>query len=292
MNVCFLLGKGGVGKTTLSLTLGYKLSMHQECDILVVSLDPAHNIGNFLSMEVGEIPTKIEKNLYALEINFEKTLRALTNMQIERLKSLYPEFKVWNLERDLDTLRFMPGSEEQALLRELEVWTKGEWSWVIFDMPPTGLALRVLSLPSLMLFWLDKLIRLRERINSLRESIRSVEGSKPKEDRVIEALRNQTKRYTHIVEMIKSQDSTHFYVVLEPTVVSIEEARKIKDSLEKKGIWLKAALLNKLKGKGSHANVQKMVKETLKIPVYTFPFVEDEANIVERLVPLMPIPST
>jgi arsenite-transporting ATPase len=50
MNFFFFTGKGGVGKSTLAAASAWQLS--QKYRVLIVSLDPAHNLGDIFGVDV------------------------------------------------------------------------------------------------------------------------------------------------------------------------------------------------------------------------------------------------
>lgn len=287
--IVFFLGKGGVGKTTLSLAYSLRIREREEGDTLVASLDPAHNLGNFLGMELKKEPEVIEGNLYGVEVEFEEALKTTLKRQVEKIKSINQELKVWNLEGHLDILRWIPGSEEQAILSEIEKISKGRWSQVVFDMPPTGLALRIILLPTLMLFWLVKLKSLREKILDLRETIESIKGQKRPEDRVLQVLKQQEERYKTLLNILKDKSNTHFFIVLEPSSVSLDEAQRVSKSLRENGITPSAVMLNKFKkGDKGDLDIFKKTKDSFHIPVYALPFVEKTGREFEELARLMP----
>ena len=53
-----VMGKGGTGKTTISSALARALSSKGK-DVLAVSLDPAHNLGDVLGCSLSSEPQKI-----------------------------------------------------------------------------------------------------------------------------------------------------------------------------------------------------------------------------------------
>ncbi len=72
----FFIGKGGTGKSTVSLLTGLYLSKYKNKKTLVVSVDPASHIGKIMGVEsVSEEPVQVEnKNLFLSVISPESAL--------------------------------------------------------------------------------------------------------------------------------------------------------------------------------------------------------------------------
>ncbi|WP_345795381.1 ArsA-related P-loop ATPase [Corynebacterium meridianum] len=66
--VVFFGGKGGVGKTTLASATAAALTGHGR-RVLLVSTDPAHNLGHLWDTRIGDTVTELDTGLEAVEID-------------------------------------------------------------------------------------------------------------------------------------------------------------------------------------------------------------------------------
>lgn len=152
------LGKGGVGKTTLSVSLALCLSRKEKT--LLLCLDPASNLSDIFSKSISRTPKKVHKNLFAAHLDtFQEATRFLSKMA-SFIKVSYPEFSTLNLDKYFDALKNAPGVEEYALLLSWMEFSK--YKFLVVDMPPTGYSVKLLSLPSAYRRWVEVLIKLRE----------------------------------------------------------------------------------------------------------------------------------
>jgi arsenite-transporting ATPase len=264
----FFLGKGGVGKSTLSIS--YSCLLAKEGDTLLVSLDPAHNLSDLLGIPLGDKPKKILENLEATEVNVEKATRGYLSNILKNLE-LRKELMVWNLEKNLKILEMMPGAEEEAILMEIENLRRLNYENVVVDMPPTGLALRVFLLPHLVLFWLKNLIQLRRKIRERREIIRSLEKGEDYQDKVIPQMEKLIQRYDELINHLRDQKMCSIFLVAEPSEVSIREAKRIRGLLKERGYPIKALFVNKIQGE-----MPEVASEGFEFPVFKISYFETD----------------
>ncbi len=69
----FIVGKGGVGKTTIAASLAVKMADEGK-NTLIISIDPAHNLGDVFGMKLSDRKKEVIEKLYALEVDVEKLI--------------------------------------------------------------------------------------------------------------------------------------------------------------------------------------------------------------------------
>ncbi|AFL95998.1 arsenical pump-driving ATPase [Thermococcus cleftensis] len=308
--VVFFIGKGGVGKTTSSAAAATALA-ERGYRTLVVSLDPAHNLGDVLMVKLKDKPKKIAENLYAAELDMEKLIKTYLKHLEESMKHTYRYLTVINLEKYFEVLSYSPGIEEYATLEAVrEILVKGdEWDVIIFDTPPTGLTLRVLALPRISLIWADKLIEIRKAILERRAAIANIHGeqefvvgdervklpTKEEEDAVMRELKKYREEVAFVEGVITNPRKTSVVAVMNPEMLPLYETERARESLRKFHVPFNMIVMNKvleLKGEipelRAKLETQEMVLrevgrkfpgvEMVKIPVFA-----EEPRGLERL---------
>ena len=262
--VVFFMGKGGVGKTTCAAAFALGMSIRKRT--LVVSLDPAHNLGDVFGMRLSDEPKRITDNLYAIEVDFEKMISKHLKSLTDKVKDIYGYLRVLNLDRYIDVLRHSPGIEEYATLDKMMEILKsntksGKYDVIVFDTPPTGLTLRIMALPSISAIWVEKLMKLREAILDRRRIIEEVTGEKIKavvkgkefempsdkeEDPIYKELIRMKKEIDFINSIIKDPKVSTIVLVVNPEVLPIFEAKRALEFLSKLGMNVRYVIVNKV----------------------------------------------
>ena len=263
--VYFFIGKGGVGKTTCAAAYSLILA-RQGLKTLIVSLDPAHNLGDVFGLELSEKPKEILDNLYGIEVDFNKMVQEHLKDLTDRIKDIYGYLRVLNLDKYIDVLRHSPGIEEYATLEKISEiieynFKERRYDTIIFDTPPTGLTIRIMALPSISLIWIRKLMELRMAILDRRRFLEEIYGEKLKakignkelvmastieEDPVYKELRNLYKRVKFVNEIFTNPKITTTVMVVNPELLPVLEARRAYDFLKKIDIHVKAIIINKV----------------------------------------------
>lgn len=257
----FFIGKGGVGKTTSSAAVSLVLAK-KGYKTLIVSIDPAHNLGDVFMVKLGDKPQKIIENLYAMELDMEKLIKSYLKHLEDNLKHMYRYLTVINLGKYFEVLSFSPGIEEYATLEAIrEILQKGEeWDIIIFDTPPTGLTLRVLALPNIAMIWTNKLIEVRRKILDRRRAIENIQGerkfmidgeeyklpSREKEDPVMRELLAYKEEIEFVKGVTTNEKRTSVVAVMNAEMLPLYETERAHESLKKFKIPFNLVVVNKV----------------------------------------------
>lgn len=145
----FFTGKGGVGKTSLSCATAIRLA-RQGKNVLLVSTDPASNVGQVFSQTIGNSITAIANvaGLFALEIDPQLAAQQYRERIVGPVRGQLPDSVVRSIEEQLSgacTTEIAAFDEFTALLTDAALIAG--YDHIIFDTAPTGHTIRLLQLP-------------------------------------------------------------------------------------------------------------------------------------------------
>ena len=145
----FFTGKGGVGKTSIACATAIQL-VEAGRRVLLVSTDPASNVGQVFGIAIGNRITVIPAvpGLAALEIDPQAAAQAYRDRIVGPVRGVLPDAVVKGIEEQLSgacTTEIAAFDEFTALLTESAL--TAEYDHIIFDTAPTGHTIRLLQLP-------------------------------------------------------------------------------------------------------------------------------------------------
>ena len=245
MRVLLHMGKGGVGKTTLSLAtaLGAARAGHR---VFVLSTDAAHSLADALGRPVGSKPVEIEERVVVREVGV-----------LEELADSWVEIQTWMREllRDeademvVEELLIFPGLEELLALRAVcEIEASGDFDVCIVDCAPTGSALRMLRFPDALAVFMDHVFAFeRKGAKLLRPLLAGVNAGRllPSEE-FFDAFERLYREVSDVRQILMDNARTSARIVVNPAQVVIAEARRIFAYLSLYGIATDAVLINRV----------------------------------------------
>lgn len=153
----FFTGKGGVGKTSTACAIAVYLA-DQGKRVLLVSTDPASNLGDVFGTTIGEHPGPVGMpRLDVMNVNPEASAQAYRDRVVGPMRGVLPDDAIRQMEEQLSgacTVEVAAFDEFAALL--VDESRIAPYDHVLFDTAPTGHTLRLLQLPAAWSGFLDE----------------------------------------------------------------------------------------------------------------------------------------
>jgi arsenite-transporting ATPase len=259
--VLFFGGKGGVGKTTVASATALALA-NGGARVLLVSTDPAHNLGHLWSRPVGPEPVQLAPGLRAMELDPAETVARHLQDVTANLRRLMPVHLGSEVDRHMALARDAPGMAEAALLERMAELAAAREpdEYLIFDTAPTGHTVQLLALPELMAAWTDGLLRQRDRAERLGERLRRLaddrrggsalfgsggDAGSDRDGRIRELLNRRRARLAGLRQTLVDQTTTAFVMVLTAERLPVLETIELHASLTRLGVPVGGMVVNK-----------------------------------------------
>jgi arsenite-transporting ATPase len=256
VRVLLFTGKGGVGKTT-SAAGAALLAAASGRKTLVVSTDPAHSLADALGVPVGAHPTPVPgaDGLEALQVDTQAAFVRSWEQVSRFLTGLVAATGVDPL--GAEEMTVLPGAEEVlALLALREQVEEGRHDLVVVDCAPTSETLRLLALPDVLTWYLDRLFPLERRIGRLLRlgrRARDADADGTGSDAALVAAAEQLhEQLSGVRSLLADPERTAVRLVLTPEQVGLAEARRTLTSLALYGYRVDAVLANRIIPRGGN----------------------------------------
>lgn len=245
MRVLLITGKGGVGKTTVSAAtavhaadLGHRT--------LVMSTDPAHSLADAFQLDFGDEPTQVTPMLAAQQINSQQRLEESWGEVRDALTELFDWSGLKGIEAE--ELTVFPGMDEIfSLVTVRDHVRSGEYDVVVVDCAPTAETLRLLSLPEVLSWYMEKMFPIGRRVAKVvRPVLNKVTSMPVADDKVFAAVQRFYDRLDGIREILADPEVTSARLVMNPEKMVIAEARRTYTYLGLFGYPVDAAIVNRV----------------------------------------------
>jgi len=223
--VILVTGKGGVGKTTLSAATAFEAAA-RGARVLLVSTDDAHSLEDVLLQRLGSEPVPITENLDGLQLDGRHELQRSWGSILRYLRRLLGITELDHLH--LDELVVVPGLDQLvALARLRELVDEGGWDAVVVDCAPSADSLRLLALPDVMRWYVDRLFGQNGTLKKLarRRLERTLAVPLP-DDSVMASVEQMTDELSGLRATLGAGETTA-RIVVTPERVVIAEARRM-----------------------------------------------------------------
>ncbi len=249
-------GKGGVGKTSVSCALALREARAGR-RVLLVSTDPAHNLGHAWGTALGDDPRRVlvdAGHVDAVEIDPARTVQRHLRTVGESLRRLLPERMHGPAEQHLELARDAPGTHESAVLERLAELVVGAchpssaYDVVVVDTAPTGHTLRLLALPERLTTWTESLLANRDRSERFGAALRGLGGGEEHVDRDAELRRvlvRRRDRFAGLRDLLVDPERAGFWLVATAERLPVAETQALHTQLRALGIPVRRLVVNR-----------------------------------------------
>src|SRR5216117_367107 len=162
MRVLLFTGKGGVGKTTVAAATAVKAA-RAGARTLIMSTDPAHSLADSFDREVGDQATPIAESLWAEQIDAQARLES----NWREIQEYFIQLMNWAGVETIqaEELSVIPGLDEIFSLIDVKRHVdEGRYDLLVVDCAPTAETLRLLSLPEVMNWYIERIFPVERRV--------------------------------------------------------------------------------------------------------------------------------
>ncbi|MGH4038281.1 MAG: ArsA family ATPase [Sphaerochaeta sp.] len=247
------IGKGGVGKSTCS-SLEAVNQIPNSKKVMLISMDPAHNLHDIFEAKLSKRPKKMFDNLYVSEADLPGKSKEYIKGIKNTMLNVYHYQQSLNMEKYFSILKYSPGTEEYASLLILEdCYKEKSFDSIVIDTPPTALTLKTLALPQVNLNWINALSEMRVQIIEKKNTVARIRKDnldKVEDDPVYIRLQSMKERYNKLNSMLSDTSITELVLVMNEDELSLSESLLIKKQLDELHLTLGKIVINKSKWNG------------------------------------------
>src|SRR5262245_49515274 len=245
MRILLFTGKGGVGKPSVSAATAARAAEHG-LRTLVLSTDPAHSLADAFDAPLGDRPTAIESGLFGQQLNarvrFEEAWDDVRGYLVDVLDWAGADAV------EAEELAVVPGLDEVFALADIKEYAaSGEYDLLVVDCAPTAETIRLLSLPDVLGWYMERMFETQRRLTRLtRPILQRVSGMPIAGDGVFGAVRRFYDRLDGVREILADGDVTSARLVVNPERLVVAEARRTFTYLSLFGYHVDAVIANRV----------------------------------------------
>jgi arsenite-transporting ATPase len=240
------LGKGGVGKTTISGGLAYiRRKTNPKTDLLICSTDPAPSLDDLFQQQVTDTPRSVLKDKHFQAVEIDSTAEYLAwSHKVKRVVSQSLETQQGGLHVELSFEHDMisalldivpPGVDEIFAVFKLLDFIEARELTLVIDMAPTGHALELLRTPERLVVWTRLLLKSLAAHRKL-----------PLAQELAVEVASISQRARELVSLLKDQNETSVFVVMLPEPLPDRQTGRLLESLTELDLSPSAVFVNRV----------------------------------------------
>jgi arsenite/tail-anchored protein-transporting ATPase len=245
MRILLFTGKGGVGKTTIAAATALRAAQagHRT---LITSTDPAHSLADSFDIALGDEVSEIRKNLWAEQIDAQSRLESNWRDIQEYIISFLNWAGIDAIEAE--ELSVIPGLDEIFSLTDVKRHVEsGLFDLLVIDCAPTAETLRLLSLPEVMNWYIERIFPVeRKVVKTIRPILTRITTMPIAEDRIFAAVERLHRNLEGVGKLLRDEERASVRLVVNPEKMVIAEARRTYTYLSLFGYRVDAIVANRI----------------------------------------------
>ena len=225
MRTLLFTGKGGVGKTTVAAATALRCA-DDGLATMVISTDPAHSLADAFDLPLDSQPRELSPGLWGQQLDAQ-----------ERMEESWGEIRAYLIQVfnwagvegiEAEELSVFPGMEEIFGLIDIKSYADaGTWDVLVVDCAPTAETIRLLSLPDILAWYMDRVFPMGRRVNKVLGPVLSRLSRLPvADDDVFLAANRFYSRLDGVKELLTDPERASIRLVVNPERMVIAEARR------------------------------------------------------------------
>jgi arsenite-transporting ATPase len=245
MRILLFTGKGGVGKTTVAAATAVRAAAAGK-RTLITSTDPAHSLADSFDAPIASRAQEIAPNLWAEQIDSQERLEANWRDIQEYVISFLNWAGVDAIEAE--ELSIIPGLDEIFSLTDVKQHADSDrFDLLVVDCAPTAETLRLLSLPEVMNWYIERIFPVERRVvKTIRPLLTKLTSMPIADDRIFQAIERLHRNLDGVRQLLTNDRMSSVRLVVNPEKMVIAEARRTYTYLALFGYRVDAVIVNRI----------------------------------------------